>query len=104
MQTVKVSTMAGSRSGVRESDSFIVAVGAKEKPRNVRGSICSFVGCSLLPTPPVVNQPPLLIPLIRRAVLAGLNERGLAHAVRFAIREGLDQHRQHLVGGGTPVT
>jgi hypothetical protein len=30
-----------------------------------------------------INQPPLLVPLLGRAVLVGLNENDLAHAVRF---------------------
>jgi hypothetical protein len=53
----------------------------------------------LLPTPPVIDQPALLVPLLGRGVLASLNKHGLAHPVRFPIRESLDQNRQHLVGG-----
>jgi hypothetical protein len=45
---------------------------------------------ALLSTPSVVDQPPLLVPLIGRGAIAGRNEDGLPHPGRFTTGECYD--------------
>ena len=46
-----------------------------------------------------LGQPPLLDPLLGRAVLASLNKHRLAHAVGIAIGKLLHQHGQYFISG-----
>ena len=50
-----------------------------------------------------VTDPAVASGAIEGSLIDALDQHGLSHAVRFAIRECLHQHRDDLVGGGAFV-